>query len=365
MFFYFSLRHSNIISDIPDLWRSRLKFYEKHQLPHFKNLTFDDESKPFVDEENVISRSKLGSYIYSVESEKSSRQQSKRLICYYTTPRYDSNKKREVRNGGATVSESSSILKDFNPHLCSHINIGIVQIKNCTLLIDDDLIRAFMEGNSLKARNDKLKVLLWVGGADESTGFSEMVENHANRKKFISSLKATLEKFNLDGIGKCCWKFVGKARKKFSFYLLLTWHRMKFSSTNSIWKLFKCDFHTFSAHITDLDWEFPDGSSSQRIHFSQLLHEIRREYQREHSTYLLSVAVAAPATFVDMCYNVRMINENVDFVNLMTYDFHFYSKSTPYVGELNWFSFLFAKPFKQVVNVNIKFAIAISHLKIS
>lgn len=65
----------------------------------------------------------------------------------------------------------------------------------------------------------------------------------------------------------------------------------------------------------------------------QLLHEIRREYQREHSTYLLSVAVAAPSAFVDMCYDVRMINDNVDFVNLMTYDFHFYSKSTPYVGE--------------------------------
>lgn len=83
----------------------------------------------------------------------------------------------------------------------------------------------------------------------------------------------------------------------------------------------------------DLDWEFPNGSNAQRIHFMQLLHEIRREYQREHSTYLLSVAVAAPPAFVDMCYDVRMINENVDFVNLMTYDFHFYSKSTPYVGK--------------------------------
>lgn len=191
------------LSDIPDLWQSRLKFYAKHQLTHFKNETFDASAKPFVDEENVISTSKLGNYVYSVESEKGSRQHSKRLICYYTTTRYDSITKRKVRNGNGIAAESS-ILKDFNPHLCSHINIGIVQIKNCTLLIDDDLTRAFMEGNLLKARNDKLKILLWVGGADESTGFSEMVENHANRKKFISSLKATLEKFTLDGIGECC-----------------------------------------------------------------------------------------------------------------------------------------------------------------
>lgn len=84
----------------------------------------------------------------------------------------------------------------------------------------------------------------------------------------------------------------------------------------------------------DLDWEFPNGSNPQRIHFMQLLHEIRREYQREHSTYLLSIAVAAPSAFVEMCYDVPMINDNVDFVNVMTYDYHFYSPGTPYVGEL-------------------------------
>lgn len=65
----------------------------------------------------------------------------------------------------------------------------------------------------------------------------------------------------------------------------------------------------------------------------QLLHDIRREYQREHSTYLLSIAVAAPSIFVDMCYDVRMINENVDYVNIMTYDYHFYTKGTPYTGN--------------------------------
>jgi chitinase len=83
----------------------------------------------------------------------------------------------------------------------------------------------------------------------------------------------------------------------------------------------------------DLDWEFPNGSNPQRIHFMQLLHEIRREYQREHRTYLLSLAAAAPSAFVEMCYDVPMINDNVDFVNIMTYDYHFYSPGTPYVGE--------------------------------
>lgn len=59
-----------------------------------------------------------------------------------------------------------------------------------------------MDGGLLKSQNEKLKLLLWVGGAEEaSTGFNEMVANHANRKKFISSLKMTLEQYNLDGVG--------------------------------------------------------------------------------------------------------------------------------------------------------------------
>jgi len=83
----------------------------------------------------------------------------------------------------------------------------------------------------------------------------------------------------------------------------------------------------------DIDFEFPDGSNVQRINFMLLLHEIRREYQRDRRTYLLSLAAASPKTIVDVAYDVQMINDNVDFVNLMTYDYHFYSKGTPYVGK--------------------------------
>jgi chitinase len=69
------------------------------------------------------------------------------------------------------------------------------------------------------------------------------------------------------------------------------------------------------------------------MHFSQLLHEIRREYQREHRTYLLSVAITGIQTLIDMSYDIREINNYVDYVNVMTYDFHFYAKSTPWTGK--------------------------------
>jgi chitinase len=274
------------ILDIPALWHKRIEFYN-----NLHNSTLVSENNLNDTDKISITPSKFGNFIYSNEIEKHAKQHSnnnnnnninKKLICYYTTPRFVSKNKKRRRS--IIAGESLLDLKDINPNLCTHINIGIIEISNCSLVIDEDLITAFEASNELKRRNEKLKILLWVGGADESTGFPEMVKNHQNRKKFIQSLKETYEKYTLDGV--------------------------------------------------DLDWEFPDGSNSQRIHFMQLLHEIRREYQREHSTYLLSIAVAAPAAFVDMCYDVRMINENVDFVNVMTYDYHFYSKGTPYTGEI-------------------------------
>ncbi|XP_018335057.2 chitinase-3-like protein 2, partial [Agrilus planipennis] len=65
----------------------------------------------------------------------------------------------------------------------------------------------------------------------------------------------------------------------------------------------------------------------------QLLQEIRRNINKqEKHKYLLSVAVAAPTFLVDTSYDVARMNEYVDYVNLMSYDYHFYTKSTPFTG---------------------------------
>lgn len=295
---------NKLLSDIPtNFLYKRLEqlshFYKKKQ-KHKNNNNISDNSASASDTEKVVlSPSKFGNFIYSKEVEKHVKQHSKKLICYYTTPPLsqelnakrdkEERLKRTRRRRSGSDSEKWLKIKDINANLCTHLNIGIIDVKNSSLDIDEDLIDAFRESNLLKTRNDKLKILLWVGGGDESYGFPEMISTHENRKKFIQSLKSVLEKFSLDGV--------------------------------------------------DLDFEFPNGSNSQRIHFMQLIHEIRREYQREHATYILSIAVAAPPVFVDMCYDVRMINENVDYVNIMTYDYHFYSRQTPFTGEFYYFQF--------------------------
>lgn len=65
----------------------------------------------------------------------------------------------------------------------------------------------------------------------------------------------------------------------------------------------------------DLDWEFPsqspDGDMFQRMHFTQLLEEIRASINRQSNQhkYLLSVAVAAPQFLIDLSYDPLYINE--------------------------------------------------------
>lgn len=64
----------------------------------------------------------------------------------------------------------------------------------------------------------------------------------------------------------------------------------------------------------DLDWEFPNehigSDKKQKMHFTQLLREIRAEINRqERHKFLLSVAVAAPIFMIDNSYDVSFMNE--------------------------------------------------------
>lgn len=284
--------------DIPSLWPERQRHYTEAFQSALAAAEVDDDgvaedglftngteadfdvAPPIKEMENErIMPSKFGNFI-AASQETTSRKVNgdnggHKIVCYYTTPAMSGSgrRRRSVR---------SNLYPDhIDPYLCTHLNVGIAEIVNGTVYINDDLRVVFNHTRQLKKANRELKVLVWVGGAGVG-GFSEMVVNHASRKLFIQSLKATLEQYQLDGV--------------------------------------------------DLDWEFPGSGSKNRMHFSQLLHEIRREYQREHRTYILSVAVAAPATIAYLSYDAREINSYADYVNIMTYDYHFYAKEMPQTG---------------------------------
>lgn len=204
-------------------------------------------------------------------------------------------------------------------HLCTHINVGFARVAVRQLQLAPELRAALPALVALKRDNPALKILLSVGGAGDTDGFPEMVVNHTSRKVFIRSIKSILRQYRLDGI--------------------------------------------------DLDWEFPAMHYSEsrlgtreRQHFSQLLREIRMEYEREKRSYLLTVAVAAPQVIVDVSYDVDQIALYADYANVMTYDFHYYTKYTPFTG-LN--SPLYARPTEELylATLNVNYTVAMYRQK--
>lgn len=62
----------------------------------------------------------------------------------------------------------------------------------------------------------------------------------------------------------------------------------------------------------DVDWEFPawlDADARQKIHFVQLLYELKRAFTKRKHKLVLSAAVAASEAMIDQCYNVPEIAE--------------------------------------------------------
>lgn len=256
-------------SDIPEAWRERALMYaDSVNFMSREKLSQNDSSK----NSTISSVIKLDNeMIYPSELGNfisADVKTNSRLVCYYSTP--------------IILNQTNELYPDrIDPKLCTHINIGMLWVEDNKIYVDDRSEQLFKQTSQLKRQNPELKVLIWVGGIN-SYGFSAMVKNHANRKDFIRSVKSILEKYQLDGI--------------------------------------------------DIDWEFPSAHNRERQHFSQLLHEIRREYEREHRTYLLSVAVAAVEGIAFFAYDIGEINKYADFVNIMTYDYHFYSRGSPFTG---------------------------------
>ncbi|XP_076637328.1 chitinase-3-like protein 2 isoform X1 [Colletes latitarsis] len=194
------------------------------------------------------------------------------IVCYYTIPG-DLN----------TLWELSS--SHIDPNICTHIIMGFASVVNCSLDLGNSS-SIYKDILTLKNQQPELRVMISVGGSNElHLGFSEMVKNHANRKRFIKSVLNVTKSFGFDGL--------------------------------------------------DLDWEFPawlGANELEKIHFIQLLEELRKEFQQAKQTLILSVAVAAPQAIVDQSYNVVEMAKYVDFVNLMTYDYHFYVWYYPITG---------------------------------
>jgi chitinase len=135
----------------------------------------------------------------------------------------------------------------------------------------------YEEFNRLKTKNRRMKTLLSLGGATvNSTQFRIVFEPDRIRREFIRNTIKYLRKYRFDGL--------------------------------------------------DLDWEFPETETDRRI-FSLLVRDYRLEFQNEASLtnrtrLLLTAAVAAYRPKIELGYDIKEITPFLDYINLMTYDYH-------------------------------------------
>jgi chitinase len=174
--------------------------------------------------------------------------------------------------------------RDIDATKLTHIIYAFANIDTGELMLGDTAVdpRNFAELRHLKQKNDRLKLLIAVGGWAGSKHFSDAAATELDRKRLADSAVAFLRKHGFDGI--------------------------------------------------DVDWEYPvAGGREDNIHrvedrenFTLLLQALRAALntagEADGKQYLLTVAASGSDEYVANT-ELDKIARTVDWVGLMSYDF--------------------------------------------
>jgi len=173
--------------------------------------------------------------------------------------------------------------EDVDASLCTHIVFAFATIENNKLKGSEDNDEGFGTDGTysrivkLKERNPDLKVLLAVGGwAFGSKPFQKLTENIFRMNGFVYDSIEFMRTHKFDGL--------------------------------------------------DIDWEYPRGPDD-KASFVSLVKELRLAIEGEAKTskspkLLLTAAVPASFEAIEAGYDVPEISKYLDYINVMTYDFH-------------------------------------------
>lgn len=92
-----------------------------------------------------------------------------------------------------------------------------------------------------------------------------------------------------------------------------------------------------------LDWNYPvcwqsdcgKGRSTDRPNFTKLVQELKREFEKEDPPLLLAASISGYKEVIDVAYDLRELGEALDFISVMTYDYHgYWERRTGHVSPL-------------------------------
>ncbi|XP_006899351.1 PREDICTED: chitinase-3-like protein 2 [Elephantulus edwardii] len=188
-----------------------------------------------------------------------------KLVCYFT------NWSQERQEPGKFTPEY------IDPFLCSHLIYSFADINNNKIIIKDKAEALLYQTiKSIKTENPKLKILLSVGGFKlGSKIFHPMVDSSTSRLEFVNSVILFLRNHNFDGL--------------------------------------------------DVSWIYPDLKDN--THFTELIHELADAFQKDFvksktERLLLTAGVSAGRQMVDNSYQIKNLANELDFINLLSFDFH-------------------------------------------
>ena len=141
--------------------------------------------------------------------------------------------------------------------------------------------------------------MIAIGGwSDGSIKYSQMAKNKDSRKEFANSVLEFLETHNFDGLD-------------------LSWYAINLICVLLI------DFHRYFPGF--LDHGQKGGNLEDKQNFVLLIQELHDAFHLEG--YVLSASVSSKKDFIDISYDITALSKHLDFINLMTYDFHVYRES--------------------------------------